>query len=65
VNGYVVGTNGNFIVLVDFGYDVGFDALWNRRTSIATVIMKATGEIITVFPGRPEFFPMPVWIHGL
>jgi hypothetical protein len=58
----IVGANGNLIVVVNFGHEVGFDAQRNRRTELATVVLDSrTGEVITVFPGRPgdNSFPLP------
>jgi hypothetical protein len=50
----IVGENGNLIMMVDFGYEIGFDASRRRRTSVVSVVCDPTGEIITVFPGRPS-----------
>lgn len=45
--------NGNHIVVFDMGYEVGFDERAKRRTSAVTVILRASGEVITVHPGTP------------
>lgn len=55
----IVGYNGNLIVMIGFGYEIGYDALRRRNTEVATVIMAQTGEIITVFPGRPADNKIP------
>lgn len=65
----IVGMNGNLIIIVNFPYEVGFvflkdpgtNTLRDRRTDIATVIVDPkTGEVITVFPGRPSNEAMPL-----
>lgn len=48
-----VGKNGNFVIVFDMGYVVGFDAVGKRSTSCVTVVTKQSGEVITVHPGTP------------
>lgn len=45
--------NGNHVVVFDMGYEVGFDEKGKRRTSSVTVILRESGEVITVHPGTP------------
>lgn len=45
--------NGNHVIVFDMGYEVGFDERARRRTSAVTVVVKQTGEVITVHPGTP------------
>lgn len=47
----IVARNGNHVVTFDMGYLVGFDARAQRRTSGVTVVIKPSGEVITVHPG--------------
>jgi hypothetical protein len=47
------GFNSNFVVVFDMGYEVGYDARGQRRTSTVTVVLNQVGEVITVFPGSP------------
>jgi hypothetical protein len=55
----IVGHNGNLLVVVNFGREIGYDAKGQRRTDIATVVLNShTGEVITVFPGRGSI-PIP------
>lgn len=57
----IVGNNGNLIIIVNFPYEIGFDASRRRRTDIATVIVDPrSAEVITVFPGRPSNTGMPL-----
>jgi hypothetical protein len=53
----LVSYNGNLIVLVDFGHEIGFDVPNSRRTSVATVVIKQSGELLTVYPGLPSKRP--------
>jgi hypothetical protein len=45
--------NGNHVVVFDMGYEVGFDERAKRRTSAVTVVLRESGEVITVHPGTP------------
>jgi hypothetical protein len=47
------GSNKNFVIAFDMGYDVGYDAQARRKTSSVTVILSSLGEVITVHPGTP------------
>jgi hypothetical protein len=47
------GSNKNFVITFDRGYDVRYDAQANRKTSSVTVILSSVGEVITVHPGSP------------
>ena len=44
----------NFVICFDMGYEVGFDARANRRTSVVTVVLTSAGEVLTVYPGKPS-----------
>lgn len=48
-----VAANGNHVVVFDMGYEVGFDERAKRRTSGVTVVLRPTGEVVTVHPGMP------------
>ncbi len=45
--------NGLLVTTFDLGHLTGFDARRNTRVSSATVVMKATGEVVTAYPGIP------------
>lgn len=60
----LIGKNGNILIFVDFGHEVGFDALRRRRTSVVTVVAYPVGEVITVFPGRPKDSAIPTPLVG-
>jgi hypothetical protein len=47
----LVAANGNHVVTFDMGYEIGFDARANRRTSAVTVVLTDRGEVITAHPG--------------
>ncbi len=47
----ILARNGNHVVTFDLGYQVGFDAFAKRRTSAVTVVIKPSGEVVTVHPG--------------
>jgi hypothetical protein len=55
----IVGHNGNLIITFDTHVISGWDAARARQTTTATVIMKPTGEVVTVHPGRPTKIPVP------
>lgn len=44
----------NYVICFDMGYEVGFDARANRRTTVVTVVLSPTGEVLTVYPGKPQ-----------
>ena len=48
-----VGNNGNYVIVFDMGYLVGFDERSQRQTSTVTVIMEPNGEVVTAHPGAP------------
>jgi hypothetical protein len=50
----LVSYNGNLLVFVEFGHEVGFDATRRRRTSLATVVMTPRSELLSVYPGLPQ-----------
>ena len=59
----IVGYGGkNVIVMFDAGFDIGYDARNRMSTSLVTVIVKLTGEVVTAFPGRldADQIPMPL-----
>ena len=56
----IVGPKGNLLVIVNFGHEIGYDSLRRRNTELATVVIDQTGELITVFPGRPADNSMPL-----
>ena len=56
----IVGPQGNLIVVINLGHEVGYDAVRRRNTDLATVVLAQTGELITVFPGRPADGSMPL-----
>jgi hypothetical protein len=45
------GSNQNFVITFDMGYEVGYDARARRRTSAVTVVVSSIGEVITAHPG--------------
>ena len=48
----LVASNGNHVVVFDMKHQVGFDEVAGRSTSMVTVVLKATGEVITAHPGN-------------
>lgn len=55
----VVADNGNLVMIVNFGFVAGYDAVNKRRTDIAAVVQDPiTGEVVSVYPGRPTL-PLP------
>lgn len=45
--------NGNFARVVDAGWDIGFDKISGKSTSVYTVITNSEGKLVTAFPGKP------------
>jgi len=45
--------NGNLVYVVNAGRTIGVDRLTSSPTSIYTVVTKASGELVTAFPGAP------------
>jgi hypothetical protein len=46
--------DGIYVVLVDMGFECGFDAYRDQLTRIATVVHDSEGEVLTVQPGGPK-----------
>lgn len=45
----------NFQRIFDAGRNIGIDRVTNKATSVMTIITNKAGDLITAFPGRPNY----------
>jgi hypothetical protein len=46
--------NGNFVRTFDAGRIIGIDRVTGQSSSTVTIITRANGNLVTMFPGAPE-----------